>query len=384
MTGLEFELKAGENVISITVADGIKKSQHFRDLYLAFDRCVEHDYGNRFDKQWGVCQVCGYVEDNHEHVVSWGYCLYCDYEYEAYEVPSTFDNDGDGVADVFYFSAALPEEFQGEDVIWLDAFNDSTGSHMEYDEIRAGSGKLPYPHVYNSDGNTSNSITFTFTVEKAGIYKVAVHYRIKDAQTRGATFVVNGEQKIPHTYGWASNDEAYECRNNDFLIGAYMTGLQIELKKGENVISITVADGVKKSQHFRDLYLVLVEEYETPEVEEPAAPEAPETLTVDDILAIGLDETKVTWYKGTGNAPADTWSADYYVVTITANSGSVNQETGFFRSLTSDGVTKIAVAAITLGEGQTMPQEGDTVVIRARIGRIAGGEVRLYDATIVG
>ena len=97
-----------------------------------------------------------------------------------------------------------------------------------------------------------------------------------------------------------------------------------------------------------------------------------------------MDETKVTWYKGTGNATEDTWSADYYVVTITANSGAVNQDTGFFRSLTSDGVTKIAVAAITLGEGQTMPQEGDTIVLRARIGRIAGGEVRLYDATIVG
>ncbi|MBQ7391549.1 MAG: hypothetical protein IJV73_02585, partial [Clostridia bacterium] len=123
-----------------------------------------------------------------------------------------------------------------------------------------GENALPYPHVYNADQNTSNAITLTFTVEKAGLYNVAVHYRIKDQKVRGAKFVVNGAEGINHTYGWATADDAYEVRNNDFLIGAYMTGFTFELGEGENTITILVADGVAKSQHFRDLYLVPVAE----------------------------------------------------------------------------------------------------------------------------
>ena len=268
MTGIALPLQAGENTITIRVADGVAKSQHFRDLYIVLaeefiEECETHDYGNRFDKKWGICVVCGYVDDNHEHSIVEGVCKYCDYEFETFEVPSTFDNDKDGNMDVFYFSAALPEEFTGEDVIWLDAFNGSTGDHMTYDEIGVGSGSLPYPHVYNSDQVLTDSIAFTITVEKAGLYNVAAHYRIKDQKVRGAKFIANegteNEYAINHTYGWATADEAYEVRNNDFLIGAYMTGLVLELQAGENTITIRVADGVAKSQHFRDLYLVPVE-----------------------------------------------------------------------------------------------------------------------------
>ena len=271
MTGLQFELVEGENIITILVADGIVKTQHFRDLYLVLAEEIKsdcedgHDYGNRFDKKWGICTVCGYVDANHEHAIADGKCVYCDYEFEQFAVFSSFDNDCNDVADIFYFSAALPEEFTGEGVIHLDAFNDSTGSHMEYDEVRAGmTDARPYPHVYCSDQNTSNSITFTFNVEKAGLYNVAVHYRVKDQKVRGAKFVINegtaNEQVINHTYGWAIVDEVWEVRNNDFLLGAYMTGLTFDLVEGENTITIRVADGIVKSQHFRDLYLVLAEE----------------------------------------------------------------------------------------------------------------------------
>ena len=241
-----------------------------------------HDYGNRFDKKWGICVVCGYVHDNHEHSIVNGKCEYCDYEFEAIAVPSTFDNDGDGQNDVFYFSPALPEEFTSEDVIWIDAFNDAApGGHIEYDEIRADSGSLPYPHVYCYDKDTTSTIIFTVDVEKAGLYNVAVHYRIKDYKTRGAKFVVNEgtefEYAINHTYGWATTDDAYAVRNNDFLIGSYMTGLVLPLQEGENTITIRVADGVAKGQHFRDLYLVPVEKIpECPEhhevIDEAVAP----------------------------------------------------------------------------------------------------------------
>jgi len=271
--------------------------------------CDTHDYGNRFEKKWGICVVCGYVDDNHEHSIADGKCVYCDYEFEVIEVSSTFDNDGDGVVDVFYFSAALPEEFTGEDVIWLDAFNGSTGSHMEYDEIRAGSGSLPYPHVYCYDQDIRQSITFTFNVETAGLYNVAVHYRIKDHKVRGAKFIVNAgtenEQVINHTYGWATADDAYEVRNNDFLIGAYMTGLVFELQEGENTITILVADGVQKAQHFRDLYLVSVDgckhEYAEIEKVEP-------TCTTDGYVTkvCGLcEKVKTTKLPAFGHTPGE-------------------------------------------------------------------------------
>ena len=229
---------------------------------------AKHVFADRFEKKWGVCTLCDFVEANHEHSIKDGKCEYCTYVYETIEVSSTFDNDGDGTNDVFYFAAALPEAFTGEDVIWIDAFNDALkdGNHMEYDEIRAGSGTLPYPHVYCYD-QSDDTLVYTINVEKAGVYSVAVHYRIKDQKVRGAKFVVNegtaNEQSINHTYGWGTADEAYECRNNDFLIGSYMTGLSFNLQEGENTITIRVADGVAKSEHFRDLYLVLVEE--TPE-----------------------------------------------------------------------------------------------------------------------
>ena len=265
MTGLSFHLEKGENTITIRVADGIAKSQHFRDLYIRLvkEDCETHDFGNRFEKKWGICLECGFVDDNHEHAIKDGKCVYCDYEFKAIEVPSTFDNDEDGAVEVFYFSAALPERFTEAGVIWLDAFNGSTGDHMTYDEVGVGSGTLPYPHVYCSDQVVTDSIAFTITVEKAGTYELAAHYRIKDQKVRGAKFIINegteNEQAINHTYGWATTDDAFAVRNNDFLIGAYMTGLRFELQEGENTITIRVADGIAKSQHFRDLYIRPVE-----------------------------------------------------------------------------------------------------------------------------
>ena len=286
MTGLVLPLQEGENTITIRVADGIQKSQHFRDLYLVWSadlpeeeipECETHDFGNRFEKKWGICVVCGFVDDNHEHALKDGACIYCEETFEATPVASTFDNDGDGEGDVFYFTPALPEKFTGEDVIWLDAFNDSIGDHMTYDEIGVGSGTLPYPHVYCSDQVVTDSIAFTITVDKAGLYDVAAHYRIKDQKVRGAKFIANEgtefEYAVNHTYGWTTADEAYAVRNNDFLIGSYMTGLVLPLQEGENTITIRVADGIQKSQHFRDLYLVWSADLpaaDAPEVEEPA------------------------------------------------------------------------------------------------------------------
>ena len=132
---------------------------------------------------------------------------------------------------------------------------------MEYDEIRAGTAtRMPYAHLYCADGVATDSIMFTFTVEEAGIYEVAVHIRLKDQKERGATFIINegtaNEQVIPATYGWATADEALMVRDSDWLQSAYYTGLSFELQEGVNTISIKIAEGVAKIQHFRDLYLI--------------------------------------------------------------------------------------------------------------------------------
>ena len=228
----------------------------------------EHSYdidllnnAQRFEKTWGVCTVCGYINDEHTHKVENGKCVYCDYEFSTSDVTSAFDADGDGALDVYKFSAALPEKFNN--AIRLDAFKDSVpGNHMEYDEIRANkSPYMPYAHAYCSDGVTTESLSFTLTVEKAGIYEVAVHIRLKDQKERGATFVINegtaNEQLIKATYGWATADEALMVRDSDYLQSAYYTGLKFNLQAGENTIAIKVADNAsKKSQQFRDLYLV--------------------------------------------------------------------------------------------------------------------------------
>ncbi|MBQ7391127.1 MAG: hypothetical protein IJV73_00425, partial [Clostridia bacterium] len=376
------------------------------EVVLEAVECDEHDYGNRFDKKWGICLKCGYVDDNHEHAIKDGKCIYCDYEFEQFGVTSTFDNDCDGMNDIFYFSAALPEEFTGEDVIWLDAFNGSTGTHIEYDQVREGkvNPALPYPHVYNQETNTSHSIDFTFYVEKAGLYDVAVHYRIKDQKVRGAKFVVNGTQVINHTYGWVTNDDVFEVRNNDFLMGSYMTGLTFELQEGENTISILVVDGVEKSQHFRDLYLVFADgsEPECTHSWTPATCTAPKTcikcgatqgdvvdhtlndatykcntcgknflLPVEEAIEIGMSYEK-------GN-----YSSEYYYVQLTLNA-QVNPN-GFARAKIAEGlyVTVAAYYQCDYVEGTIVL--GDTVIFKAKLGAVnsalttGGKELRLFE-----
>ena len=333
------------------------------------EECENHDYGNRFEKKWGICVVCGYVEDNHEHSIVDGKCQYCDYEFEAIEVYSLFDNDADGMNDVFYFSAALPEEFTGEDVIWVDAFNDAVvnSNHMEYDEIRAGSGTLPYPHVYCYD-KSDDELVYTITVERAGVYEMAVHYRIKDNKDRGAKFVINrgtaNEQVINHTYGWSTADEAYEVRNNDFLIGAYMSGMFVELQAGENTIHITCADGVVKTQHFRDLYFRLAEE----NTETVSAP-----LTVEEAIAIGLNYDKSTYS-----------TEEYYVIATLNLQCNAN---GFARVHLGDDLYMSIASGYLEYEGQL--QLGDTVLLKGNLGAVnsalssTGKEARLFNVELI-
>ena len=384
MAGMFVELQEGVNTITIRVAEGVDKDQHFRDFYLVLvdpEGCETHNYGNRFEKKWGICLDCGYIDENHEHSIKDGKCVYCDYIFETIEISSIFDNDKDGNKDVYYFSAALPERFTGEDVIWVDAFNDidPNCSHTNYDEYRLPDtyNRLPYPHAYCSD-QSNQELIYTITVEKAGVYELAVHQRIKDCRQRGATYTINkgtaNEQVFSTSYGWSTDEEAFEVRNNDFLIGTYMTGMFVELQEGVNTIHITCVQDVIKSQHFRDFYLVKADDL-------PAIEPTYETLTAEEAIALGI-----TFEKSVSGRYYIT--EEFYYVTLTLNT-QVNADTNGFARATLEGVDMVISVAPPVGYVEGTYQLNDTVTFLAQVGCVnsistsTAKEARLFNATIV-
>ena len=216
-------------------------------------------------KAWGICTVCGYIDENHEHIIKDGKCQYCDFVLTTTEVSSVFDNDGDGQNEVYLFAAALPEKFTADGVIHVDAVEDNLSDNIprrEYSEYTSILYRIPYDHVYLEKGQ-NQYLLYTITVEEAGVYEVAVHLRLKDCMTRGATYIINegteNEYSFKTSYGWETYDDGWAVRNNDKLIGTYMFGIYVELQAGENTIKITETE-LAKTQHFRDFYFVKVEE----------------------------------------------------------------------------------------------------------------------------
>lgn len=291
-------------------------------------------------------------------------------------VISSFDNTGDGIPEVYFFSKELPKRFANYNYIKINAVTEVTnnsgvhqeaGSHyMKYDEVAAGIGTLP-PHVYCYD-NSSNYLRYEFFVEESGIYELAAHLRIKDEQLRGATYTINKGTKYEHafvtTHGWSSQEEALAVR--DESQGAYMSGMLVHLHAGNNTIHITNAAGVTKNQHFRKLYLVKTANLHNPDL----------TMDKAEAMGVGLAEG--------AKLP------DYYYITITFNNGAPRASDGFCRVITSNG-HKMSIQKITLGEGQTMPLADETVLLRGKIGCVnsavngsIGQEARIFDATLVG
>ena len=223
----------------------------------------DHTY---ISNQWGICTVCGEIHENHEHIIKDGKCQYCDFVLTTTEVSSVFDNDGDGQNEVYLFAAALPEKFTADGVIYVDAVVDNLSDNIPhwdyYTADNTIANKVPYDHVYLEKGKNQH-LLYTITVEEAGVYEMAIHLRLRDCMTRGATYIINegteNEYSFKTSYGWETTDDAIAVRNNDKLIGTYMFGIYVELQAGENTIKITETELVK-TQHFRDFYFVKVEE----------------------------------------------------------------------------------------------------------------------------
>lgn len=293
-------------------------------------------------------------------------------------VISSFDNTGDGIPEVYFFSKELPTRFSSYNYIKIDAVKDITdnngvhqeaGSHyMKYDEVAAGIGTLP-PHVYCYDNSSANYLRYSFYVPEDGIYELAAYLRIKDEQLRGATYTINKDTQYEHafvtTHGWSSQEEAIAVR--DEIQGAYMSGMLVHLHEGVNTIHITIAQEVAKNQHFRSLYLI----------KNSNLPKYPYVITMDEAEGIGVNLAKGDILP------------DYYYISVTFNNGAPRESDGFCRVITSNG-RKMSIHRINLDVGQTMPLANTTVTLRGKVGcvnstvnGIIGKEARIFDATLV-
>jgi hypothetical protein len=147
-----------------------------------------------------------------------------------------------------------------------------------------------------------------------------------------------------------------------------MSGMKVYLHKGINTIHITNAAGVTKNQHFRNLYLVKTADF---------SKDNPVNVTMDDAEVIGVGLAKGAKLP------------ENYDITVTFNNGAPRSTDGFCRVKTSNGHL-MSIQKITLADGQTMPVEGDTVMLRGKIGCVnstvngsIGKEARIFDATII-
>ena len=228
------------------------------------------DYVNnpaRFENRWGVCEVCGYVDEYHEHILENGTCKYCDW-FELYElqVESIFDFDQNGKNEVFTMANTLYEKFRAEDAIHINGVKGNLGkNYMITDWVADGELWPPYPHVLIDRLDKDNSyLLYNVTVEETGIYEVAIHTILKSDRYRGATIIVNGEKALEFSYGWKAqggttlSEEYMLLYSNDIVLrGTYIYGITLKLQKGINEIKIIAPpEECEYSMHIRDLYFV--------------------------------------------------------------------------------------------------------------------------------
>lgn len=300
--------------------------------------------------------------------------------HKFFEVPSIFDNDGDGIPETYLFTTALPDKFKTNNTIKIDAVKDITNEngvyqepythYMLYDEVAAGIGTLP-PHVYCYD-NSNNYLFYTFKAPSDGVYELAAYLRIKDEQLRGATYLINEGTDLEHAFvttcGWDTEEEAFAVRDTQELEGSYMSGMYVYLRAGTNTIRIKPATEIEKNQHFRKFYLTRVGALKI---------EDPEFLTMDEAENKGIKLAEGAIMP------------KYDYITVTFNNGAPRENDGFCRVTASNGHL-MSIQKITLADGQSMPLANDIAVLRGKIGCVnstvngdIGKEARIFNATII-
>lgn len=292
--------------------------------------CEKHSYQKytqndttdpRYNLQWGVCEDCGYVDVNHEHLIKNGVCYYCEYVYDEVPQGSIVDNDGDRKTDIFYFAQALPERFR-DNLIYVNAKRDDISTNYGYyDEVDEGKKNppLPYPHHYAPE-KSDKYLEYKVTVDKSGTYEVAIYLRVKDEKIRGAKFTINegtpSEYSFETSYAWPTADDRAEVQNNSFLIGVYMF-VEMELHEGENTFKITTPHHFEKSQHFRGFFFNLKEEQHVHGyIETVKAPTCLEeglktyTCSCGNVVTEKIDATGHTWGTEITTVTAPTCTTD--------------------------------------------------------------------------
>ncbi len=273
MYGIRLNLVEGENFIKIEQSSASPKNQHYRDFYFVkVDAFHSHRYEEGDVIKAPTCGEVGYksiscacgkektsvIPATREHTYAGGICTTCGQkELQMTAVPSTYDNDGDGKADVYAFSPELLDIFKTENAVhvWAGKY-DETLSTTVNSTTTAG-----IQHWYVAT-NGSQHLVYVINVPETGIYEMVLHLRMKDGDDRGAKYIINAgtpyEQVIETSHAFEGTE--YKLVRND-TEGTYMYGIRVKLLEGENIIDVTAASASEKCQHYRDFYFVKVGEF---------------------------------------------------------------------------------------------------------------------------
>ena len=273
MYGIRLNLVEGENLIKIEQSSASPKNQHYRDFYFVkVDAFHSHRYEEGDVLKTPTCGEVGYknihcacgktktsvIPATREHSYAGGICSTCGQkELQMTAVSSTYDNDGNGSDDIYFFSTELLDIFQAKDSVhvWAGDY-DTTLSTAVNATTTAG-----IQHWYVAS-NGSQHLVYRVTAPETGVYEMVLYLRLKDGDNRGAKYTVNAgtlyEQVIETSHAFAGTD--YKTVR-DTTEGTYMYGIRVKLLAGENIIDITTASASDKCQHYRDFYFVKVGEF---------------------------------------------------------------------------------------------------------------------------
>jgi hypothetical protein len=285
----------------------------------------------------------------------------------VFENASVYDNDNDGVNESYFFTPILPEKFADGVHVWagdyIPELSSSYVSSAMFSDIR---------HWYVTEGS-GEFFTIKVTVAEAGVYEMAIHMRMKDSKERGTKYTVNegtaNEYTFETSFQFATDEDAFAARENDYTMSSYMYGINVNLVAGDNYIKIQQSSKSPKCQHYRDFYFTKVGEW-TPN-EETTEPEGPKTLTVEEAIELGMTFEKAAY------------SSELYYVTLTLDH-QVN-ENGFARMTVAEGLYVTVAGGYLAGDTLGAIKLGDTVTFLAKVGAAnsalttGGKELRLYE-----
>ena len=272
MYGIRVHLLEGENLIRIEQSSNSPNSQHYRDFYFVkVDELHQHYYQSGSVTVQPTCGTVGQKElvcscgktqtatvpATREHTYSGGICSTCGQkELQMTAVPSTYDNDGNGSDDIYFFSTELLDIFQAKDSVhvWAGDYDTTLSTAVNVTTT------ADIQHWYVAS-NGSQHLVYRVTAPETGVYEMVLYLRLKDGDNRGAKYTVNAgtlyEQVIETSHAFAGTD--YKTVR-DTTEGTYMYGIRVKLLAGENIIDVTTASASDKCQHYRDFYFVKVGE----------------------------------------------------------------------------------------------------------------------------